>query len=242
MNKPFDLASSISRGDTLTDQAEAILRDSLMSGVFAPGQTITIRALSAMLKVSVTPAKDAMTRLIAERVLEWGPRRSALVPKLTLKGIDEIYTIRIALESAAAAAAVNNFNEKGIAELLKIEERLSQAFAKKNYKNVLAGNRDFHFAIYRRADLPMLLNIVEGQWLRMGPSLNLLYSTIIKQTGEGREGTGFHDEIIRAIEARDVEAVRSFMLADLTTGHNRLKASFASGVGDEPSAAMALAG
>src|SRR5579862_4521497 len=123
MSSPPDLALTIARGETLTDQAEAVLRESLMSGVFKPGQTITIRALASLLNVSVTPAKDAMTRLISERVLEWGPRRSALIPALTLKTIDEIYTIRLALEATAAAAALDNINEKGIVELKKFQEK-----------------------------------------------------------------------------------------------------------------------
>lgn len=224
MDKPSNLALGIARGDTLTDQAEAVLRESLMSGIFRPGQAITIRALSALLGVSVTPAKDAMTRLIGERVLEWGPRRSALVPALTLQSIDEIYTIRLALEAAAAAAAIENITDSGIAELRKIQGKLATAFSRRNYKNVLINNRDFHFAIYKRADLPMLLRMIEGLWLRLGPSLNLLYTTYPKQQWDHREGTGFHVEIISAIEARNVAAVRQHIAADLVTGRDRLEA------------------
>ena len=130
MDKPLNLAAGITRGDTLTDQAESVLRDALMSGGFRPGETITIRALSRRLGVSVTPAKDAMARLIGERILEWGPRRSALVPALTLQSIDEIYAIRLALEPTAAAAAIDNIPEKGIAELKKINARLATAMEK----------------------------------------------------------------------------------------------------------------
>ena len=119
---------SIARGETLTDQAEAVLREALMSGVFVPGRIITIRALSAMLNVSVTPSKEAMVRLIADRVLEWGPRRSALVPVLTLKSVNEIYTIRIALEAAAACASLDHFSKTEIAELRKIHDEVAQAF------------------------------------------------------------------------------------------------------------------
>jgi DNA-binding GntR family transcriptional regulator len=224
MNKSANLAMNISRGDSLTDQAEAVLRESLMSGVFKPGQAITIRALSALLGISVTPAKDAMTRLIGERVLEWGPRRSALVPALTRASIDEIYTIRLALEATAAAAAIENIDAKGVAELRKIQDKLSTAFERKNYKNVLVSNRDFHFAIYKRAELPMLLSMIEGLWLRLGPSLNLLYTTYPKQQWVQREGTGFHAEIISAIESRNAEAVRQHIVADLVTGRDRLEA------------------
>ncbi len=170
MMKSSNLALGIARGDTLTDQAEAVLRDSLMSGIFRPGQAITIRALSSLLGVSVTPAKDAMTRLIGERVLEWGPRRSAVVPALTLQSIDEIYTIRLALEAAAAAAAIENINDKAVAELRKIQDKLSAAFARKNYKNVLINNREFHFSIYKRAGLPMLHGLpCRNHWRNRNP-------------------------------------------------------------------------
>src|SRR5580693_9413963 len=133
---------AIARGETLTDQAEAVLRSALMSGVFVPGRIITIRALSAMLNVSVTPAKEAMVRLIADRVLEWGPRRSALVPLLTLKSVNEIYTIRLALEATAACSALDKFDKAEISELRNIQDELSKAFDQHDYKDVLARNRD----------------------------------------------------------------------------------------------------
>jgi DNA-binding GntR family transcriptional regulator len=229
MSKIANLALGISRGDTLTDQAEAVLRESLMSGVFKPGQAITIRALSALLGISVTPAKDAMTRLIGERVLEWGPRRSALVPALTRASVDEIYTIRLALEATAAAAATGNIDAKGVAELRKIHDKVAAAFERKNFKNVLINNRDFHFAIYKRSELPMLLSMIEGLWLRLGPTLNLLYTTNPKQQWDQREGTGFHEEIIGAIESRDADAVRQHIIADLVTGRDRLEAIISMG-------------
>lgn len=222
-NSSLSMIGSIARGETLTDQAEAVLRQALMSGVFVPGRIITIRALSAMLKTSVTPAKEAMARLIAERALEWGPRRSALVPVLTLKSVDEIYTIRIALEAAAAAAALAQLDEADVGTLRGIQENLAKAFERHDYKNVLANNREFHFTIYRKAGLPILLGMIEGLWLRLGPSLNLLYSAFSKKDWAHREGTGYHPEIIVAIRDRDVEAMRTHIVADLTTGRERLE-------------------
>ena len=222
----LSLAAGITRGDTLTDQAESVLRDALMSGGFKPGETITIRSLSGRLGVSVTPAKDAMARLIGERILEWGPRRSALVPALTLQSIEEIYAIRLALEPIAAAAAMRNIPGKSIAELKKINARLATAMERKNYKSVLVSNRDFHFAIYGRAGLPMLLKMIEGMWLRLGPSLNLLYTGQPKLPFSKRGGTGFHTEIVAAIEERDEASLRQHIADDLATGRDRLKAIF----------------
>jgi DNA-binding GntR family transcriptional regulator len=221
-NSP-SMIGSIARGETLTDQAEAVLRQALMSGVFMPGKIITIRSLSAMLNTSVTPAKEAMARLIAERALEWGPRRSALVPQLTLKNVDEIYTIRIALEAAAAAGALAHLDETDISALRGLQDKLAKAFERHDYKNVLANNREFHFTIYKKAGLPLLLGMIEGLWLRLGPSLNLLYSSFSKKDWAHREGIGYHPEIIVAIRERNVEAMQAHVIADLTTGRDRLE-------------------
>lgn len=230
MTQSLNIVSTIARSDSLTDKAEAALRQALMSGGFVPGQTLTIRALAAMLGVSVTPAKDAMTRLIAERVMEWGPRRTARVPILTPQSIDEIYMIRTALEGAAAAAAATSIDGRAIEELQKCQDRLVRAFGKHDYRNVLLSNWDFHFAIYRRAELPILLSMIEGLWLRMGPSLNLLYSNFSKGDWAERAGVGFHDEIIAALRKGDAEAVRRQITADLATGRDRLHAAVISKV------------
>lgn len=215
---------NIARSDSLTDKAEAALRRALMSGGFTPGETLTIRALSSMLGVSVTPAKDAIIRLVAERVMEWGPRRTAVVPVLTQSSIREIYTIRIALEGAAASAATAKFDDAGLRELDRLHAELMEAFARQDYRSVLVNNRDFHFAIYRRADLPMLLSMIEGLWLRMGPTLNLLYSNFSKRDWADRAGVGFHDEIVRSLREGDADAVKRHVTADLITGQKGLSA------------------
>ncbi len=225
MTQPPTIVPTIARGDSLTDQAEAVLRQALMSGGFVPGQTLTIRALSAMLGVSVTPAKDAMTRLIAERVMEWGERRTARVPILTSQSIDEIYHHPHGARRHRGGCGRAEHGRPRHRRIAEDPGQLVRAFAKHDYRNVLLSNWDFHFAIYRRGDLPILLSMIEGLWLRMGPSLNLLYSNFSKGDWAERAGVGFHDEIIAALRKRDPEAVRRQIVADLATGRDRLHAA-----------------
>ena len=33
-------------------------------------------------------------------------------------------------------------------------------------------NKEFHFTIYRAAEMPVLLEIIENMWLRIGPFLH----------------------------------------------------------------------
>src|SRR5260370_11875022 len=60
----------LSTGPSLADQAYAALREGITSGRFAPGQTLTERALAGELGVSPTPAPAALSRLEHQRLLQ----------------------------------------------------------------------------------------------------------------------------------------------------------------------------
>ena len=67
--------------EPLWDLAHAQLRDALLAGRFAPGTVLTLRALAESFGTSITPVRDAVTRLVAQGVLQQGPRNSAIVPQ-----------------------------------------------------------------------------------------------------------------------------------------------------------------
>ena len=68
MNNPFFSSSlnAIERSDTLTERVCIELRKALIDGSFKPGELIKIRTVAAALKVSPTPAREALSILIAE--------------------------------------------------------------------------------------------------------------------------------------------------------------------------------
>src|SRR5262245_21693254 len=61
---------------TLNDQVYRDLRNLIMSGRLAPGQTITIRTLAGAIGVSPMPVRGALHRLLTEGALELRANRS----------------------------------------------------------------------------------------------------------------------------------------------------------------------
>lgn len=206
------------RSETLTDQAYQRLKTALMSGAFAPGQKITTRNIAAALGISPTPAREAIGRLVAERALDFDGNRSAVVPSLDKSRVAEIYEIRIALEGLAAEAAAINIDEAGIQLLAQCQLELVAARERKDFKTVLSANEEFHFTIYRASGRPMLVQMIESLWLRMGPVLNLLYPEFTFD----RKNVRHHEEAIRALRAGDAKALRDAIVADLTEGSDHL--------------------
>ena len=93
---------------TLWDRVYFALRSAVLAGRFAPGERVVLRQVANDLDVSLTPVRDAVNRLIAEKVLErggLGPAGAAVVPQLDADQFSQLMTVRASLEPVAAAAA-----------------------------------------------------------------------------------------------------------------------------------------
>lgn len=77
-------------------------------------------------------------------------------------------------------------------------------------------NKDLHFALYRAAGLPTLMQMIEGLWLQIGPVLNLDFRAGPERLREG-EAHVHHAALAQALVARDPEAARAALVADIWT-------------------------
>ena len=93
---------------TLWDRAYLALKSALLEGRYAPGDRIVLRDVAEELGISLTPVRDAVNRLSAEKVLHRGSAGNgggATVPLLTTDQFRQLMTVRSSLEPVAVAAA-----------------------------------------------------------------------------------------------------------------------------------------
>jgi DNA-binding GntR family transcriptional regulator len=205
--------------ETLNDRAYASLRQSLMSGKFSPGEVLVIRKLAESLGISTTPIREALQRLVAERILEVKHNRSIAVPLLSLKAFSELVRIRCAVEGLATEIAASRL---GRAQLVGIRETLAgmdEAIGVGNGEKYLVLNEQFHFAIYGCADAPILLNIIEDLWGRVGPYMHFL----MEIDAYVPRSNACHRQIVSAIERHDAAGARSFVVEDIMVAAAALK-------------------
>lgn len=204
----------VERYDTLADRAYGQLREALITGSFHPGQKLTIRKIAAILGVSATPARDAISRLLSERVLECDAKRNVFAPRLDAEKLSHIYALRIALEGLAAELAAPHIDESKIRQLEQIQIALIAAMDREDYKRVLVENERFHFGIYSESGNPMLLEVIEQLWVKLGPTMNFLYPSY----HHSRTGVAHHLAVIEALRNRRPDDVRRAIEADLRDG------------------------
>ncbi|MEH3106430.1 MAG: GntR family transcriptional regulator [Sphingomonas fennica] len=233
--KVLQSVQPVERFDTLAERAYAQLRTALMNGSFLPGQKLTIRKLAALLGISATPARDAISRLVSERILETDANRNVSVPLPDVERLQEIYVVRIALEGPAAALGTPRLTDDEIDRLERIQTALVDAMDRKDYADVLANNRDFHFTIYRASGVELLNQTIEQLWLKLGPSLNLLYPAY----NHSRTGVHNHRDVLAGLRRRDGAAVRAAIEQDLKDGVIELSRSLTDSYGGRSAGAGA---
>ena len=204
--------------ETLNDRVYRELRTIIMSGGFAPGSEMKLRALAQSLHVSPMPVRDAIGRLVVERALKMLPNHRVIVPETTIDEFLEIRRVRILLEGEAAALACQHVSPDVIASLKRIHEKIKSLSGNKQ-RQFWALNQEFHFTVYEAAKSPLLLSMIESLWLQIGPVFNHIP---INLTSEGARG---HHRIIAALSAGDAKAARAALTEDLMKGGDRIIAT-----------------
>lgn len=211
----------VDREKTLGEHVYAQLKRALMTGAFQPGQKVTVRAMADAMSVSFTPAREGLSRLLAEGVLENKGPKTVVVPVLTRDRLEEITRIRIALEGMAAEYATPGLGAPEIEQLELVQIELIAAMDRGDYKTVLARNEIFHFMIYAKAGMPNLLGMIETMWLRIGPSLNLIYPEFATK----RAGVDNHRGMLGHLRRGDAAGVREAVEQDIKDGFATLSKS-----------------
>lgn len=201
---------------TLTDTAYAALSDLLASGRLAPGDRLSLRRSAAAFGVSVMPVREAVSRLVAEGVLEVAPSRIIRVPILSAEAFRALAETRIAVEGIAAARAAECRTESEL-DAIRIAEAAFRAEAECREPDRVKAvqlNRDLHFAIYGACRLAPLKEIIGRLWLKAGPVINLDLRACPERLHQGF-ALRRHAEALAAIEARDGSAASASVAADI---------------------------
>lgn len=201
---------------TLSADVYSQLRDLLMSGRVMPGEKLSLRTIADALGVSVMPVREAVHRLVAEQALEMSANRYIRVPVMTVSQFREITSIRVNLEGQAAARAAELVSPKALQKIEDIHEEFCKEFAQSapDESRLIALNKELHFAIYNQADMPILLQIIESLWLRIGPIINYDLRSGTERVIE-RVQAGHHARMVEALKMRDSVAACESLQDDI---------------------------
>ena len=148
-------------------QITSILRKAIYSGEYKSGDEMSLTDIAAKMNISRTPVREAFQVLESEGLITLRMNKGAIVNNIDRKFIQDIFEMRILLESEAAYRATQNGmgTEKLLEQLYDLREHLNSI----NVADYEKLNQEIHQSIWRAADNHQLINYLMDLW--NGPSV-----------------------------------------------------------------------
>jgi DNA-binding GntR family transcriptional regulator len=173
-------------------------RGRILTGALPPGLNVNQEQLAADLGVSITPLREALRRLEMEGLIRLEAHRTVVIAPLTGRELDELYVIRIELDSLAAGLASAKAPD---AQLAAIGELARQKPAKEPVAQ-LERNRAFHRAIYASCGNGALIAYLDQLWDRTDRYRLILVKEELVLGAASRQD---HIDIADAVADRDAD-------------------------------------
>jgi DNA-binding GntR family transcriptional regulator len=216
----FDQTIQARKRRVLMDDVVDAIREAILSGKLAPGTRLIEDDLASKLAVSRGPIRQALFRLQQEGLVSHETHRGATVASVSQADIEEIYTLRTALERLAIEQACRRATVEDLAPLDAIL-LLFQSTPRVNItrKKVAEFDIDFHDAIFRAAHHNRLYRTWES--LRSQVMVFLLLRDALPDDYLDSWYRD-HAKLVEAVRSRDVERATATIEEHIGSAYKRL--------------------
>jgi DNA-binding GntR family transcriptional regulator len=196
---------------TQQDACYQHLRQWVTVGRFLPGERLKIRQLAADTGFGLMPVRAALQRLAAEGALANTPNAGVMVPLLSRAEFDDVLGTRMLLEGEAAERGCLRLATNELKAMRALGKDMAKALTRTDATAYLEANEAFHLRLYRAAGSPVLLQLIERVWLKVGPLSNRLFdhAQAVPVLNDA------HDDLLAALAQRDGAAARRAIERDL---------------------------
>jgi DNA-binding GntR family transcriptional regulator len=188
-----------------------ILRSSIVEGDLAPGEHLAEQQLAAELGVSRTPVREALRRLALEGFVVMVPRRGAYVAGLSLKDMNDLFELRMALEGLAAYLAAQRITPAEITGLRQSICGLETAIVAGDREQVIAADTSFHSVIYSSSRNRRLITIVGN----LSDQIQAFRLRSLFSPGRLKDTVREHKQLVLALEREKQRRGRGSWLKDI---------------------------
>ena len=149
--------------------------------------------------------------------MEYVPRRGVVVRAFTINDVEEIYTIRNALEMLTLPAIIEKATAEDIASLREKLAVMDGLVASGDIEMLSPLTRAFHAQLTRLCRQNRVLRVIEGQ----DEYITRLSAMAIRQESRLKEAHQEHHRLVDLVEARDLPRFRELMQRHIETSKQR---------------------
>ena len=186
---------------TIRDQVYQILRDEICAGKYAPGSWLQETELTEYLGVSRSPVREALRRLVADGLLMEIPNKGVFVKEFTCRDIDEIFDMRVMLESYAIRKSRSRMTSARLQKLFDILEELERTHAAGDLAAYTQIDEVLHNRIVELSENSLVIYTYD-RVRSMNQQFRVLSLTSHRRFDESLEE---HRQIVQSLAVGDVE-------------------------------------
>lgn len=212
------MTQTVTRGESLGAQVARALRQRIVRGELAPGARLTEEALAEEFAVSRGPVRDALTQLSFEKLVEVQRPRGVYIVGLTSDDVDQLYSLRGALEQLALSRAMRVDDDNRWQPMADAVQRMAEAADAGDHAAFVTADLDFHSQIYALADHPRL----EGAWNQYLPTFTALLEVTINHDEDLHESSDDHVKLLDVMRTGAPEDAAAVLSAHLDGARERM--------------------
>ena len=203
-NGSFDLSNE---SKPIRDIAYDRLKHAIITGELPAGSRIVETTYAEQLHISRTPLREALRKLERDGLVEYVLRRGVVVRAFTIADVEEIYTIRNALEMLTLPAIVKNATEEDIAALKEHLREMDEVMAHGDIETLSPMARAFHSQLTGLCRQNRILRVIEGQ----DEFITRFSAMAIRQENRRTQAHEEHYKLVEYVEKRDLEHLEKLM-------------------------------
>jgi GntR family transcriptional regulator, carbon starvation induced regulator len=223
--------------------AEAVhdrLRADLMAGRYGPGEALRLEPLMARYGCGISPLREALNRLSAERLVRAVGQRGFQAAPMSLAEMWDVVHLRQKLEGEALAGAIGAGDARWESEILAAFHRLAKAPPqvrspgrdRADPDSWERSHRDFHAALIAACPSAWLLHFIGILYGHTERYRRIRFErTMPKKLVRDVEAE--HRELMEAVLARDKRRAVRLLSEHLEKTGNFIAREFAANAGDE---------
>lgn len=187
--------------------AYEVLKHAIITGEIPAGERIVETDYADRLHISRTPLREALRKLERDGLVEYVLRRGMVVRAFTIADVEEIYTIRNALEMLTLPAIIEKATEEDIASLRAQLHEMDDLMAAGDFETLSPITRAFHRQLTGICGQNRILRVIEGQ----DEYITRFSAMAIRQEDRLLEAHHEHYALVDYIEKRDLDSFQDLM-------------------------------
>lgn len=155
--------AQVAASKPIREIAYETLKHAIITGDIPAGARIVETEYADKMHISRTPLREALRKLERDGLVEYVMRRGVVVRAFTVTDVEEIYTIRNALEMLTLPSIIANATPEDVACLREMLRDMDPYDDKSDIAALSPRARAFHAALTHISGLKRILRVIESQ-------------------------------------------------------------------------------